>query len=539
MLATVKYRNFFKNWFYLTALALFVFFSQNLKAQEDKGKEVFIENADYMESTDDTLVDKQRWVGNIRIRHKDVLIWCDTAYTYEGNNKVDAYGNVHINQADTLHLYANKIFYNGDINFARAYEKVKLLNKKTTLYSDTLDYNLANRIAYYDDRGKIVDSISVLTSVIGRYFVNEDMVHFYREVRGHNEKYNLESDTLKYNTKSGMCYIEGPTTIRDSVNTLYAEDGWYNSKNGEAELIKKPVVNNEKQKLTAKFIQYNRQNGNGKATGKVRIDDSDNKMTIFGNLAFYNKEVDRAMVTDSAVVALYDKKDTLYLHADTLRAVPDTIKDAKIVTAYRGVRYYRKDLQGVCDSLIYFSKDSTARLYINPVIWSEIHQLSADFIEMKQNTDAPDEIFLRNNSFIISEQDSGKFDQVKGKNMTGYIVNNQIDRIEVSGNGQTLYYAREKEDIIGLNKAESSNIAIKFKEGKISRIAFYKTPEGVLKPLLELTDEDKKLAGFDWKVDQRPRSKEDIFRVPVLKPSTDAKNPKNPATEKQKSREEI
>jgi lipopolysaccharide export system protein LptA len=473
-----------------------------------------------MESTDDTLVDKQRFVGNIQIKHKDIFIWCDTAYTYSGSNKVDAYGNVHINQADTLHLYANKIFYNGDIEFARAWENVKLVNKTTTLYSDTLDYNLANKIAYYDDRGKIVDSISVLTSVIGRYFVNQDLMHFYREVRGKNEKYTLESDTLKYNTKTGMCYIVGPTTIRDSVNTLYAEDGWYNTDNGEAELLKNPVVNNEKQKLTAKFIQYNRDNGNGKATGSVRIDDIENRLTVLGNLAIYTKSIDKATVTDSAQFVKYDDKDTLYLHADTLRSVPDTVKDERIVMAYRKVRYFRNDLQGICDSLIYFSKDSVARFYYNPVIWSEIHQLSADFIEMRQNTDKPDEIYMKNNSYIISEQDTGMFDQVKGKNMTGYIVNNEIDRIDVSGNGQTLYYAREEEDIIGMNRAESSNISIRFKEGKIWRIAFYKSPEGVLKPLKEVTEEDKKLEGFDWKSDQRPLSKEDIFRQPNIAKET-------------------
>ena len=130
---------------------------------------------------------------------------------------------------------------------------------------------------------------------------------------------------------------------------------------------------------------------------------------------------------------------------------------------------------------------------------------------MKQIANAPDELHLTKNSFIISKQDSNMYDQIKGKEMIGYIVNNELKNIEVDGNGQTLYYAREKEEIIGLNRAESSRISIRFKEGKIYTISFLKAPEGELKPLLELSEEDKTLTGFEWKINLRPLSKHDIF----------------------------
>ena len=161
--------------------------------------------------------------------------------------------------------------------------------------------------------------------------------------------------------------------------------------------------------------------------------------------------------------------------------------------------------------MMYFTRDSIIQLHKFPVLWSEIHQLSADLIEMKQYSNAPDELHMTKNSFIISKQDSAMFDQIKGKNMIGYIVNNQLNNIEVDGNGQTMYYAREKNEIIGLNRAESSRISIRFKDGQIYTISFLKAPEGELKPLLELTEEDKKLSGFDWKIHLRPLSKHDIF----------------------------
>ncbi len=493
-----------------TAIVFTILLSMQITAFSQEKKKIEILDAEYAEKVANQ-PNAQRLVNHVKIKHKSILMWCDTAYTYTGTNKVDAFGHVHINQGDTLHLYAEKIFYNGDNNFASAYDSVQLINKGLTLYSDTVDYDLAANIGYYDNFGKIVDSTNVLTSIIGQYYINTNMMHFYKEVHGYNDKYTLDGDTLLYNTQTGRIFMDGPTTIRDSSNTLYAEDGWYDSKTGEAELKKNPKVFGDHQELTADYIEYNQENGDGKAVGDVKIQDLENKIIVTGLNAVYNKITETASVTDSAVFMIYTEKDTLFMHADTLRTIPDTITGEKIVNAFYGVRFYRTDLQGVCDSLVYFTKDSVVQMHRAPILWSDIHQLSADKIDMKQYVNAPDEMHLTNNSFIISKQDSGKFDQIKGKNMIGYIINNKLDHIDVDGNGQTLYYAKEKGQMIGLNRAESSNIGIKFKDGQIFRISFLKSPEGVLKPILELTEEEKKLSGFDWQIDLRPLSRYDIF----------------------------
>ncbi|MDD4108684.1 MAG: OstA-like protein [Prolixibacteraceae bacterium] len=473
-----------------------------------------IEQADYLEADENIASNAQRLIGNVRIRHQDVLMWCDSAYTYTGTNRVDAFGNVHINQGDTVDLFAQKIYYDGDINFARATHNVKLINKTTTLYSDTLDYDIETNIGYYDTNGKIIDSTNTLTSLIGKYLIDEDLIYFYENVRAYNDDYTLENDTLIYNTVSGRLIIQGPTNIRDSSYTLYAEDGWYNSKSGEAELTKNPLIYNETQQLEARYIKYNEEDGRGRASGAVRMEDFENKVIITGNTADYLEKMEMALVTDSALLMMHSEEDTLYLHADTLRTLPDTIDGEKIVLAYYGTRFYRLDIQGVCDSLVYFTKDSLVQLFSNPTLWSNIHQLSADMITMKQNTGAPDEIYLNNNSFIISKLDSGRFDQIKGREMYGYVIDNKLSRIEVDGNGQTLYYAREDSTIIGLNRAESSKISIQFKEDKVYRIAFRQSPQGNLKPLFEISEEEKLLSGFKWKVNLRPLSKSDVFNKP-------------------------
>ncbi len=483
----------------------------SLFSYSQEKKRIDIEQADYLEADDKIAPNAQRLVGNVRIRHEKVLMWADSAYTYTGTNRVDAFGNVRINQNDTLDLYANKIFYNGDISFAQAIGDVILKNKSTTLYADTLDYNLDTNIGYYDDYGKIVDSTNVLTSLIGRYFIDEDVINFYRDVEVYGDDFTLSGDTMIYNTETGRISITGPTTIRDSSNTLYAEDGWYDSETGEAELLKNPRVFNDKQELTANYIKYNEKDGSGRALDRVRIHDFENESIVTGNTVIYNDSMEIATVTDSALFMMYSEGDTLFLHADTLRAIPDTVPDEKIIKAFYGARFFRSDMQGICDSLVYFTNDSVVQLHQNPVVWSEMHQLSADYIEMQQKTDAPDEMILENNSFIISKLDSGRFDQIKGKNMVGYIVNNELNKIDVNGNGQTLYYAREDSAIIGLNRAESARISIMFKEGQAFKIAFFTAPEGQMKPLFELTEEEKKLSGFDWKISQRPLSKHDLF----------------------------
>lgn len=528
MFTGCNYRNSTNSLFFKIAGVVIVLFFNQFFAFSQEKKKVEILKAEIAESvTNDPTA--QRLIGNqVEIKHQDILMWCDTAYTYSGSNKVDAFGHVHINQGDTLNLYADKIYYNGDRSFASAYDSVRLINKEITLYSDTIDYDLAANIGYYNHHGKIVDSTNVLTSVIGQYYIDSNLVHFYKDVHGFNDNYTLDSDTLLYNTETGRIFIEGPTVIRDSSNTIFAEDGWYDSKTGEAELIKNPRVFNEKQQITADYIKYNEENGDGSAFGSVQIQDFENNIMVQGINAIYNKISETASVTDSAVFMLYSEKDTLFLHADTLRTIPDTIEGEKVVTAFYGVRFFRSDIQGVCDSLAYFTRDSVVQLYNKPVIWSEIHQLSADKIDMKQRINAPDEMHLTNNSFIISKQDSGRFDQIKGKNMIGYIVDNQLNKINVDGNGQTLYYAREDEQMIGLNRAESSNISIRFKDGQIFRIAFLKAPEGVLKPIFALTNEEKKLSGFDWKIEQRPLSKFDIFRRETPEKKDENKTPETP-----------
>lgn len=568
------------NYLILITLIFILAFSGNSRAQNRKRVEIL--HSDEGNYNAKIVASAQRLLGNVNITVDGAIMWCDSLYLYV-NNTVDAFSNVHIIRGDTLDMYADFIHYNPDTKLAKARRNVKLIDKQVILTTDSLDYSMVNDLASYIYSGTVKDSTNVLTSRIGQYYVNEKKAYFKTKVDVVTKDYKIKSDTLIYFTNSKKVFLEGPTHIFNEKDTLYAEYGWYDSMIGYARLTKNPRIWNVKQKVKADSIFYDKEKGEGLAMGHARIQDIENSIIVTGNKVQYNDLTKIAWATDSAMLIQYSETDSLYLHADLLRTMPDTTtsrkivlpkkisskivinpiasdtltvkalradtlvsktiasdtlaaktkKDARLVLAYFKVRFYRKDFQGKCDSLAYWSKDSTIQLYTDPVIWSDKNQITANYIEMINRSKDPDEIRMKEDAFIISmEDDSLRFNQIKGKDMTGYIRNNELYKIDVNGNGQSNYYARDKDGIIGLNNAESSNITIYMNKGKVKKIVFIKSPEGELKPLAELEASDKLLPGFKWLEEIRPKNKEDIFRHPIPGPVAQPKKAESPTSEK-------
>jgi lipopolysaccharide export system protein LptA len=486
----------------------------NSLAQQKVRKTIVIENADYL-LYDQTVIDNaQRLIGNVRLRHQNMVLSCDSAWSYTHSNSVDAFGNVHIVSNDTLQMYARKINYNGDLSIAKARGNVVLKDPKLTLTTDSLDFDTKNEIGYYTTGGKIVDSTNTLTSIIGRYFSQQNELFFKDSVVLVNKDYIMTCDTMKYNTHTEIVYILGPTHIVGDSSYLYSEKGWFNTKENISELLKNSTIRKGDTQLQGNYIYYNDNNGDGFARGNVIINDYKNSIIVAGNNATYNDFTQYAFITDSALFIQYEGADSLFLHSDTLYTQPDTLaKDQKMVNCFRNVRFYRDDMQGICDSLVYFSNDSTIHLHFDPVLWSENNQMTADYIELINNYPPPNRVIMKDNSFIIQEIDSLKFNQIKGKNMIGFISEAKLYKIDVNGNGQSIYYPADDKSYIGMNKAESSNISISITDNKINRISFLSSPIGTMNPLFpDQVPTDSKFPGFDWKDMQRPLNKYDIFR---------------------------
>jgi len=501
-------------------VAIVSVFIQAIQPQDKKKKQrIDIDNADSMVFDERIIANAQRMLGHVMFRRGSALMFCDSAYLYTDSKNFDTFGNVHIIQGDTLHLYGDKMFYDGDIKLARFVSNVKLVDKSITLTTEALEFDLNTNIGYYTTGGKIVDTANVLTSTIGRYYSNEDLLFFKDSVVLTNKDFVLRADTLKYNSQTERAFIVGPTTItgtkKDGV--LYSENGWYDTKKNVAELYKASKITNKSQVLEADTLFYDRASGNGRGKHRVTLTDTTNKVSIKGKVGVYNEITKIAFVTDSAMFIQYGKKDTMYMHADTLQTKPDTSditrKDDKYFMAYRKVRFHKPDLQGECDSLGYRMKDSTLLMFFDPVLWSERNQMTAEKIQYTAKNPDPGIARLDNNAFIVMVEDSVKFNQISGKSIVGQIFENKLRIADVNGNAQTLYYIKDNKKYSGINRMLSSKIRLHLTENKIDSIRFYPKPEGKMIPLKELQAEDIQLDGFRWREDEKPIDQYDLYPI--------------------------
>jgi len=177
--------------------------------------------------------------------------------------------------------------------------------------------------------------------------------------------------------------------------------------------------------------------------------------------------------------------------------------------AYHGCRIFSKSLQAKCDSLSYSFQDSVIRLYRIPVLWSEENQLTSDSMAVFTKNRQTDRLELYNNAFIVQQVDTIRYDQIKGRTLTGHFKNNELYKINILGNGEILFYLIDAEAVAGVEQSKCANIEMLFDKGKISEIYEYENPEGFIDPPIPVNP--VRLDGFKWYDKLRPRKKDDIF----------------------------
>lgn len=479
-----------------------------LYAQEIKQIDI---NSDYIEFDSQLGNGAKRLIGNVHFKHEDVYMTCDSAYFYSEDNIVDAFSNVHAWQGDTLDLYGDYLKYNGNMKIANVRENVLLLDKETRLATNYVDHNFGEDFSYYLGGGSIVNGDNNLESRIGYYYSKLKLFHFKDSVIVINPDYTMYCDTLKYNTQTEIAYFEGPTDIISDENYIYCENGWYDTKNEISQFNENAFLQSEETSIRGDSIYYERETGLGKAFRNVKMVDTVQDLVMKGDRVIYYEEPEYAMITDRAELIQIDQEDSLFVHADTIFAIPDTMEEKKIIKAFYHVKFFRTDFQGKCDSLTYSEIDSVFRFYGEPVLWSEENQLTAEFIELHTLNRQLDRLEMINAAFIISMEDSVKYNQIKGRNMTGYIRNSEISKVNVNGNSETIYYGKDQDKLIGVNKAISSNLIINFLDNKVQKIIYLTTPNGTYYPLEKFPPTESKLEEFKWYDEYRPEKKEDIF----------------------------
>lgn len=471
--------------------------------------------------------DAQVVVGNVVFRHDSVYMYCDSAYYYDKISSFEAFSNVRMEQGDTLFLYGDHLYYDGNSQIAEMRMNVRMENRTTTLLTDSLNYDRVFNLGYYFNGGTLMDEQNVLTSDWGQYNPSTKQSVFNYDVELVNAQFTLTSDTLQYNTATKVANIVGPSDIWSDNNHIYSEKGTYNTFTGKALLLDRSILMNDGKQLTGDTLYYDRNNGLGEAFWNMELKDTINKNMMTGDYGYYNENTKYAFATKRAVAIDYSQRDSLFLHADTLLMETfalDTDSMYREMRAFHKVRFYRVDLQGVADSLVFSSKDSCLTMYKDPILWNNNQQLLGEKVLMYMNDSTIDWAHIVNQALSVEALDSARYNQVTGKEMKAYFKNRQMYKTEVIGSVRVVYYPMDSDStLIGMNVSETSKLDIYLVNQQLDKMVMSPKSNGTLYPMNQIPPGTDRLENFVWFDYIRPLNKEDIFNWRAKKVSDQLK----------------
>lgn len=456
--------------------------------------------------------------GDVVFRHEGARLFCDSAFFYPSTNSLLAMGNAHMEQGDTLFMYAATLFYDGDAKLAKARDRVRLENRDVTLFTDSLNYDRTTNLGYFFDGGLLVDAnedgtSNELSSEYGQYSTKTKEAWFKNEVKLVNPRFVMTNEQLYYNTGTEIASIVSATKIVSDSGEIRTSKGWYNTRTEQSHLLNRSYVNTKNRHLVADTLDYNSNTGIGIGYGRVVLIDTLNQAIIRSDYGYSDEKKAYALMAKNAVLIEHSSKDTLYLHADTLMTREDSIY--REVSAYYGVRIYRSDLQGVCDSMYYSTMDSVLRLFSNPVLWSEQQQLTGKSMELHTKNNKPHTLNVNGSALVVAFGGDSLYNQSSGRDLVAVFdsIGKDIVRVDINGNAETIYLPTEKNGLVtGLNRLEGSSLTMYRKEGELEKLVVWPSPKGVFYPLEKLSPEKRYLDQFKWLEDIRPLDPADVFR---------------------------
>ena len=471
----------------------------------------------------------KRLIGHVQFTTKEgMFMTCDSSYFLDNNN-IEAFSNIFIRQGDSLTITGKTAHYNGTTKLGIIDGNVTCIEKDMVLTTPVLNFDSRNKIASYLNGGTIVSKENTLTSKHGYYFSVTKTVSFRYDVKLVNPDYTMLADTLLYVTSTKTAVFVGPTNIISKKDKLYCEQGWYNTETQISHLTKKAIIYTGKNIMYADTIYYDKKSETGTAFNNIRMIDTVQKTIISGNRSYSNQKTGIMWITDHALLTKAMGKDSLFATADSMWAYEkkykkklDTLSsdssikktgDSTIIKAYHHVKIFKPDVQGIADTMIYSTYDSTLTLYHFPVMWHKLNQLSGKRIIVYFRNNKMDRIQIPENTFIAEQIDSLHFNQIKGKLLWAYFTNDTLKRIDITGNAQALYYLKnDKKRLQGVNIIESSKLSVLSKAGKLDQILFIKKPKAKVLPMKNLNVKEIELKGFSWQDFRKPKSKADLFK---------------------------
>tara|TARA_B100000508_G_scaffold98015_2_gene76888 strand:+ start:13475 stop:15076 length:1602 start_codon:yes stop_codon:yes gene_type:complete len=501
--------------FSFVVLLAIVFDSQAQK----RARKIEILGANDLIYDDSEGVRAKKLIGDVKIKHGKTYMDCDSAYVYSKTNTMKAYGNVHIYDNDGLELFGDSLKYFGDTKLAQVRgNEVKLIQDDMTLVTQFLDFDRNNEVGYYWNGGNILmnNNKDSLFSYKGYYFTQSSTMQFKDSVRLRTPDYIVKSDTLHYNSSSQKSHFFGPTFIESEGDLIYTEKGWSDNKNKVSVFTKNAYIISKEQELYGDSIYYNQKDGIGEVFNNVTLLDTSNNFMVQGEYVYLNQIDSTSLVLGEPMLTQFFEKDSLYLHADTLYSNYDSTRKYRLIHAYPKAQFYKSDMQGKSDSLVFSDVDSSITMYHDPIIWSEANQITARLITIYKKGENIDRMTMDYRSFITSLEDSTskyrKYNQIKGDSMIGHFKENRLNSVDVNHNGVSIYFAKEDSGgYIGMNKSKSEYMTIYLDSNSVKEIMFRQSPEATLYPIKDVTPRMQYLKRFKWRDSERPKKREDIF----------------------------
>lgn len=488
---------------------LFVFFLSNTCFSQAKKIQILNSEQTYKNETDypGAIILN----GNVKVSHKGIVLNCNKALYYRKKNLLHAYGNILINQGDTIKQKSDYTHYNGNTSKIVSWGKVVLTDPNITLKTDTLHFDRVSQELYYNCYATIKDDKNQLRSKNGTYFTEQKKFSATKQVVIENSEDKMVSNHVDYFTENKQVYFYGPSTITTKESISFAEKGFYDTENKISKLIYNSKIKYDNRTIEGDLIYSDKNKEFTSSTGNIIITDSINNSIIKGGHAEFYKLHDSVIVVDKPVAISIVEKDSMFIHGDTLLITGK--KKERIIRAYHHVKIFKTDLRGKCDSLYSDQKSGFTKLFSKPVLWFGENQITGDHIQLLSDTKTSmlDSLFIEKNAFII-QKDSAGFNQIKGKNMFGKFKENKLHSLLTKGNGEVINYVRDEEkNLIAILKMTCSNILFELSKNSIDSIRFLKNPEGKTYPPSQFPEEKRTLKGFLWRGAEKPLKKDDIF----------------------------
>ena len=495
--------------FILTALQVVV-------AQENK--KIIVENSDFVDRNQNEIPGATVFTGNVRVLHNGVKINCNKVYYFDAENYIKAFGNVRINQGDTVQMNSRYAEYDGKKELAFATGDVFLRSPESTLTTDTIYFDKKNQVAFYNSYGTIINKDNTLKSKSGRYYVASKKYQFNTKVVVTNPKAKIETNHLDFYENSGHAYVFGPSTITNQGNVIYTENGFYDTKNNVGKLQKNSKITYDNKIIEGDDLYYDQSKNFSRAINNVKITDTINNMVARGHYAEMWRDAatrkDSIILTKRAVVVTKVENDSLFMHGKKILVTGPP--EDRTIRAFNNVRFYKTDMSGKCDSIHSNNKTALTKLIGKPVVWNQDNQMTGDVMHLvgDNTTQKLDSLKVLNNAFLIQKDTLSEngYNQIKGIDLFGKFRDNKLSQVDVKRNAEVIYYMYDDDNqLIGIDKKKCSEITMEIVDNQIETVTAKKDVESLLHPENEFPENVRKLRGFIWRGDERIRSKEDIF----------------------------